>query len=489
MTTKTRTTLSCLALALLAGSAAAQTPASYPLMGIVRDFAPQHTDFAGSPADGAASSAGNIARSLPEGTVPAYTGAGLSVVSPCRDASARPIAPHLYTAGTGGEPLTDFSISGASIQSSKPMAAKVRVIGAAISMGGQYDLCVTTRVKVGSALQAPFGAFDKAVTGNVNDNQNPRSVVLPNLIPAGTRLSVDGQSWTRNNASSPSPADADWSSYMTINSESGGRQVVALRNGDTPPDVSGFMGQVSAKDMLTPYMNAGKITLLDNQVIYLFELGTTSTGSSAFDMQDLVVLVDLATDPSYFDPPPTDNVCVRVNDTPAVRGSADTGRVTSASTFATWFQDAPGHNASIAYALDMVRDADGVYAFSAPDFDPAHGALYSPQGDAPNRGFTYAIDATSTYTACGRQFIEVASDTEAWAYINGRLVVDMGGTHRGATQFVDLDRLGLTAGQQVRVQIFYAQRCSDLAAFGLRTNMVLSSTRHVAQPGVSGLHD
>ena len=40
------------------------------------------------------------------------------------------------------------------------------------------------------------------------------------------------------------------------------------------------------------------MVLSKNQAIYLFELGTTNTGSSAFDLQDLVVLVTLAVDPN-----------------------------------------------------------------------------------------------------------------------------------------------------------------------------------------------
>lgn len=494
MSKQTRVAYPCLALALCAGTSLAQqaSPSVYPLMGVVRDFAPQHTDFANNPGDGAAMSAGNVGLTLPEGTTPAYSRAGTTVTTPARDASARAIAPNLYSAvstGGSGAPVTDFTISGASIQAPRPMAAKVRVIGAAISYGGAYDMQVTTRINVGSQVQMPFGSFDGAVSGNVNDNNNPRSVVLPGLIPAGTRLSVDGQSWVRNNSGYSSPSDSDWSPNMTINSANGGKQVVALRNGDTPPPVAGFLGQVSAKDMLAPYLDAGgKVTLLDNQVIYLFELGATNTASTAFDQQDLVVLVDLATDPGYFEPP-TPSGCVTIHDTPAVRGGADDGRVTSNSTFAAWYQDIPGQSASMPHAIDMALDAQGVYSFAADDFDPARGQLYSPSTDTPNRGFTYAIDATATYTQCGRQFLEVGSDTDAWVYVNGRLVVDLGGTHRGASQYVDMDRLNLTPGQPLRVQLFYAQRSTSEAGFRLRTNLVLSTTRAVAQPGVSGLHD
>jgi fibro-slime domain-containing protein len=498
MNTKSRMIASCFALTMLAGTTLAQTAQpldAYPLLGVVRDFAPQHADFANNPGTFALGSAGNVAMTI-SGSAPSYTGGGAAVDSPARDLSGRPIAPHLYSKGTtsGAAPVTDFQISGRSVKSDRPMAAKVTVIGAAISASGAYDLGVTMRVNVGSQTHTPFGSFDAAVSGNVNDNQNPRSFVLPGLIPADTKINIDGRSWWRNDPAIASTNDQDWSIAMEVNSDGGGHQVDALRDGDTPPDVGGFMGQASAKDMLAPYLDAdGKIELLSNQVIYLFELGVTDKSSTAFDQQDLVVLVDLATDPSYFENPNTPGTpttgCVRVNDSAARMGASSDGNVTSASTFATWFADVPGQSASMGHSIDMVRGADGVFEFTSSDFDPAYGQLYGAGSSSPNRGFTYAIDAACTYTQCGRQFIEVASDTEAWVYVNGKLVVDMSGSRQGSRQFVDLDRLDLTPDAPARVQIFYAQRSASFAGFSLRTNMVLRSNRAVAQPGVTGLYD
>ena len=72
--------------------------------------------------------------------------------------------------------------------------------------------------------------------------------------------------------------------------------------------------------------------------------------------------------------------------------------------------------------------------------------------------------------------------------INGRLAMDMGGTHPGASQHVDLDRLGLTAGEPVSIHFFYDQRSENRAAFGLRTTMVLIN-RSVGAPNVSSIFD
>ncbi|WP_338442683.1 hypothetical protein VZG28_07000 [Synechococcus elongatus IITB4] len=65
-----------------------------------------------------------------------------------------------------------------------------------------------------------------------------------------------------------------------------------LKNGDSIPNFIPFNNQASIDVFLRPILGAdGRVRIRDNQLIYLFELGTTSQNSSAFDMQDNVVLV------------------------------------------------------------------------------------------------------------------------------------------------------------------------------------------------------
>ncbi len=453
---------------------------AYPLIAIARDFRPGHADFGSGLGDNLPASVGNIASNLDANGLPAYVGGGKVMTAGAKDAAGRFIMP----AAVQAKPVTDFNINGASVSSSQPMVAKITIVGAAIA-SGSTPCPVAMRVKVGNAYHEPFGAFSNKSAANVNDNRNPRNAVLPGTIAAGTSISVDGQTWLPGNNSV----------YMTVNSASGGAQVKALRNGDNVPNVTGFAGQVSAKAMLSPYLDATgkKVKLNANQVIYLFELGSTSTSSSAFDMQDLVVLVDLATDPSYFQAPTpvvvTDACGNVVNDTAATFGDVNGGGIMSASTFSQWFADAPGANASQRIFLSMNKGSDGVYSYSTSDFTPIDGELYGNQGASHNRGFTCSIDAVSGYRKCTGQFIEYSGAGDAWLFINGNLAMDMGGTHANGKQIVLLDRLNLTDGSEVRVNFFYAQRTSNNATFSLRTNMVLSTPNSVGVPGVSGMLD
>jgi hypothetical protein len=62
-------------------------------------------------------------------------------------------------------------------------------------------------------------------------------------------------------------------------------------NGDYASNLSGYDGQKSVKDFLANYIDEnGRVTIDDNQVMFLMELGTTNKNKSYYDMQDVVVL-------------------------------------------------------------------------------------------------------------------------------------------------------------------------------------------------------
>ncbi len=454
------------------------TPAAetYPLVTVVRDFSPTQPDFNIARGDALVQSARNVAANLSTSGLPVYQGGGVAVSTPAMDKNGRPIMPQIATSA----PVTDFTIQEGEVSSTRSVAAKITVIDAEMS-----GMPVTMRVHVGTTIHEPFGSFSDPVGANLDDAGNPRNFVLPGMIAPGTAITIDGQSWERGGGQS---------SHMIQNSTVGGNQVVVMRDGDTPPGVAGWGKQTSVKTVLIPYTNpdTGKIQLNSNQIIYLFELYTTDHGAETFDLQDLVVLVDLATDPAYFEGPPpaapTDVCGNTINDTVASFGASDGGGVESAASFAQWFSDAPGYNTLAPLFLTMTKDASGAFVYSSSDFTPIDGQMYGNQGGAHNRGFTLALDATATYAQCTGQYFEYAGDGDAWLFVDGKLAMDIGGTHQGGRQVVDLDRFTLANGAPVRIQFFYAQRSSG-AAFSLKTNMVLTSGNQVGPPRMSGSAD
>ena len=189
----------------------------------------------------------------------------------------------------------EFIIQNGQIVVSHPFVADVQVIGAAITAGGTYDCPVTVKVKVGNSEFQPFGSFDSPTQGTVNDSNNPRIFESTETFDPAEVIAVAGRSWLKVNSGYSGDVDSHWSSLMTVDSSSNSPYVVALRDGDVMPDFSGYNGQASAEAFLQPYVDGDDlITLNSNQVIFLFELGTTNLTSTAADFQDLVVIVTMA---------------------------------------------------------------------------------------------------------------------------------------------------------------------------------------------------
>jgi type II secretory pathway pseudopilin PulG len=81
------------------------------------------------------------------------------------------------------------------------------------------------------------------------------------------------------------------SSYYDSANLQGKSNLMVYRDGDKATNVGGYNGQDSVKTFLADYIDSdGNVTIGDNQVIFLMELGTTNTSKSYYDMQDLVVL-------------------------------------------------------------------------------------------------------------------------------------------------------------------------------------------------------
>ena len=196
--------------------------------------------------------------------------------------------------GTIDEDDIDFDITDGEIIPEHEYTADLKMLGAAITWGGEYDMPVTVEATVGSDTIEPWGSFDLAVDGNVNVGSS-MEYTLPDVYPANTAVSIFGRSWAKIDDSYSGDSNSHWQQELEFDSASGTPNVLILRDGDAVPAIEPFQDQSSIVSFLQGYVDDATDTVIleGNQAIVLFELGTTDLSSSAADFQDLVVLVTL----------------------------------------------------------------------------------------------------------------------------------------------------------------------------------------------------
>ncbi len=169
-----------------------------------------------------------------------------------------------------------------------------------------------------------------------------------------------------------------------------------------------------------------------------------------------------------------------LGDKPGTIVTAATGDVLSADTFYEWWRNVLGVNQSTVQTIRMTRNKFGVYLYFNDNYRPINGLLLGNEGQPNNYHLTVEIDADFAYTAGGGQWFEIRCTDDAYLFVNGRLVIDLGGYGYNKVMFADMGRLGLLDGETYRLQLFHAQRQRGLAIFRLQTNMVLRDRDEVS---------
>jgi fibro-slime domain-containing protein len=177
--------------------------------------------------------------------------------------------------------------------------------------------------------------------------------------------------------------------------------------------------------------------------------------------------------------------------------TVSTGGITSAESFSKWFNDSLGVNLSKAQDLTLTKQANGTYVFdtatdpyyqSLGGFFPIENQLFGNPGGSPNRNFhfTFELHTEFQYVAGDNQVFTFRGDDDVWVYIDGKLVIDLGGVHSAVEQQVILNRLNLTDGQNYKLDFFFAERHRTQSNFKLSTNIKLEE---VELPSVSNAFD
>jgi len=445
-------------------------PSVIVVPGVVRDFSIRHPDFHVLSAAGYGHIAGTIAESLGGDFRPVFEGDGFRVAAQWRDRNSEPIAPHLADGlvpiQLGSAPLAQ---DGTVIDSWDPEAGDYGVDG---NVGPAPDILVG----VPMPTITPPEDLGPSV-GNVT--YNPGVVTIDQSFRCNS-FTIKQDSVVRISGDVIVRIDGSFSMQQISRLE--------LLDGATLRLYVGGAVQTGQTAMIN-------INTLDPSRMFIYMYGTSSINISQYSQvcativaprcnmelgQDVQffgtfygAVLDMRQGSQFHSPGKRvfDSCGGLIEDRLGVFGAYTPGLITSRATFDQWYNDVLGVNLSQISVIRLIRDGLGVYECDLPEFHPIDDRLFGNEGQTHNNYFTYAFTASFTYEACTGQFFQFTGNDDAWMFIDGDLVLDIGGVRPGTRQHIELDRLKLVDGQVYGLHFFYAQRNPQRSSFNLRTNV------------------
>jgi fibro-slime domain-containing protein len=173
---------------------------------------------------------------------------------------------------------------------------------------------------------------------------------------------------------------------------------------------------------------------------------------------------------------------------PVYAHARGTVATTGPAEFAQWYRDVPGVNQRIQVSLPFVQERPGVFVYDSSQFFPIDDRGFgngptTTSGEVARHNFLFTTEAHLRFTFRGSETFTFRGDDDLWIFINGKLALDLGGSHSVRTGTIQLSQvaneLGITAGKVYPMDIFHAERHTYESNYRIETTIDLSCIENV----------
>lgn len=154
--------------------------------------------------------------------------------------------------------------------------------------------------------------------------------------------------------------------------------------------------------------------------------------------------------------------------------------ITSADSFASWYQTTPGVNYEIPGELTLTETFAGSaeYVYETTQFFPltaTDGFGLTPAGHHMQKNFLFTTEIHVNFEFRAGQRFSFRGDDDLWIFVNGKLAMDLGSMHGPSDGTIDFSAqaaaLGIAPGNVYPMDIFHAERHTDGSNFKFTTNI------------------